>query len=133
MSIKMKKNRVALLWIAGLCCAPLLSYADNLVIVNNTDKFSTSIINSGMCSSGLAGGVTKPYSTNIVDERIAKLACGIFKTNCRADVFLTNNCSGPILTTVVFDVSLGVKSVTPAAIPGYEITFSGFMFSLNAV
>lgn len=111
-----------------------LAHAGSLTIINNTNQFSTSIINKGMCSSGLGKvGVTEPGGRNVVDEKIILLACGLAANHCQADVYLTKNCTGPVLTTVVFDIKTGIKSVTPPGIPGYTITHSDFMFTLSPV
>ena len=106
----------------------------DIIVINNTDKFSTSRINDGMCSSGLpSNGKTEPHKVNRIPELVAKLACGDLPNNCKADVYLTEDCSGPILSSVIFDIDTGVKSASPSGIPGYDVTFGGFGFSLNQV
>lgn len=86
----------------------MMAYA-KLSIMNNTDKDSTSILNDGMCSSMLPGGVTKAHSPNEVDDKIIAMGCLMHETNCKADVYMTNNCTGNKVATVFFDTKKGIK------------------------
>lgn len=111
---------------------PVLSHANALTIRNNTNFDSTSKINDGPCSSSILGakGVTKAHSTNVISDKMILLACYANRSNCKADVFMTNNCSGPQIATVVFDVNTGVKSVSMQS-NNYTISAQGFSITLN--
>lgn len=115
----------------GLCSATALSYAANgLTIVNNTDEDSTSIINDGMCSNKLTGGVTKAHSTNVVSGTIVSLACFGHASDCKAEVYMTNDCSGDKIATVMFDTKTGIKSVAMNT-NQYQVSGSGFNIQLD--
>ncbi|MBV9575565.1 MAG: hypothetical protein JO149_02955, partial [Gammaproteobacteria bacterium] len=103
--------------VISISSLPFLADAGNyastdLTIVNNTKNYSTSVINNGPCSTILGDiGVTKPNSTSIVPSDEVKFACTLNESNCAADVYMTNNCSGPKIATVIFDTDAGIKSV----------------------
>jgi hypothetical protein len=116
----------------------MMAYAGDLHLINNTNFDSTSIINSGMCSSSLLGnnGITKAHGTNTVADSMVKMACLKISDpkglNCTADVYMNKNCSGKKVATVVLDVSTGVKKVTVHS-SEYKITASGFNIQMDQV
>lgn len=115
--------------------APFAAQAANLVIVNNTDFDTTSIINNGACSTILGKvGVTHPHSTNEVPGPTVRFACIANLHNCKADIYMTPNCKagGPSVATVYFDVDTGVKSISVID-TRYAITGNGFTTSISKV
>ena len=115
----------------GLLALPALAMADNLVIHNNTDFPSTSIINDGVCSNFLPGGIgiTQPHSTNTVPSVTVHSACWADRENCRATIYITNDCSGPAIAKVVLSTKTGVKSIE--MIGSYSIIANGFDVTLG--
>jgi len=115
----------------GLSSVSAFAFA-GLVLVNNTNLDSTSIINGGICSSSLPGGVgvTKAHSTNEISDTIIRIACLGHASDCTADVYMSGNCSGPKIATAVMDIKSGVKSVTMHS-NDYKITASGFHIQLD--
>lgn len=111
-----------------------LAYASALTIVNNTDHDSTTVTNDRICSATLpgGGGVTKAHSTNVVSEGKIKIACFHNKENCKAAVYMTNNCTGSSIATVIFDINKGIKSITMHE-PGYEIHAAGFTVIMDTI
>jgi hypothetical protein len=127
MSVKKKLMTGMLMLGASL---PLMANA-GLTITNNTDFDSTSIINNApICSSSMTGGVTPAHSVNNVPDKTVWWACITNTTNCTADVYLTNNCTGPKIATVTFDVKTGIKSVVMHT-SDHQITGAGFDIVLN--
>ncbi|VVC75876.1 hypothetical protein AQUSIP_11770 [Aquicella siphonis] len=116
---------------AGLCSVPLAAQA-GLTIVNNTDKDSTSIINDGMCSSSLSGGITKAHSTNKVSDIIIGFACYGHASDCKADVYMTDNCSGDKVATVMFDTKKGIYDIKNVDTTKFKISGSGFTVNLDS-
>lgn len=107
-------------------------FASDLTIVNDTNRDSTSIINHGLCSTILGdSGVTKAHSTNVVAASTVKKACFFNKTNCQADVYMTNNCTGPKVATVIFDISTGVKGQPDIFDTSYAINANGFYINFS--
>jgi len=87
------------------------AYAD-LTIVNNTDYDSTCIVNDGACSTILGDiGITHAHSTNSLDYVLLRIACGLHPDNCHADVYMSNDCSGPKVGTVVMNINDGISSI----------------------
>ena len=125
-----KKSFATALFTIGLSL-PLFAHAE-LVIKNNTKEFSTSRINDGYCSSEILGddGVTKPGDTKKVDNGRLFFACRDNLEDCKADVYMTNNCTGDLITTVIFSFWTGIKSATPPK-NGYSISFNGFYVELS--
>ncbi|MES2217012.1 MAG: hypothetical protein V4501_01235 [Pseudomonadota bacterium] len=116
----------------GLLFLPVLAMATaTLVIHNNTDYPSTSIINGGICSSFLPAGIgiTEPHSTNSVPGVTVHSACWANRENCSAVIYLTQDCSGASIGTVVLSTTSGVKSIS--ATGAYSITGNGFEVTLG--
>lgn len=92
---------------------PLFAQAADLTIVNNTYCPSTTITNNGACSTILGdSGVTKPHSTNVVTAAKIFIACIVNQKNCKADIYMTDDCTGPKVATVTFDIyDAGIKSI----------------------
>lgn len=122
------------LFISGMAALSIaLPFSANatLTIINNTSQDSTSIINNGACSSSLPGGITRAHSINVVPDIIINSACFFTPHNCKADIYMTNNCSGLKISTATFDTTIGITSVTPA-IGGYQIVRNGpFSITMN--
>lgn len=116
----------------------MMATAGDLNLINNTDLDSTSIINNGMCSSSLLGkdGITKAHDTNKIAGGLVKMACFRIADpkaeNCSADVYMSNDCSGKKVATVILDISSGVKSITMHG-EGYKISASGFNIQMDPV
>src|SRR3990167_5526407 len=115
-----------------ICSIPLCVQAGNLTVVNNTNFDSTTITNNFSCSDHLPGGkgITKAHSTNVIPENTVNVACIRNKDNCKADVYLTANCTGPMVATVIFDVKNGIKSVAVHD-SKYKISGTGFYITLD--
>lgn len=126
----MLKKTMLVSFIAA-CSMPLIAQAADLTIVNNTNRDSTSVINNGACSTILGEhGITRAHSTNVVPSMTVAFACLMNRSNCRADVYMTNNCSGPVVATAFFDVKTGIKSVTMYD-NSYAVSGGGFGITIT--
>ncbi|MBA3660554.1 MAG: hypothetical protein H0W64_02385 [Gammaproteobacteria bacterium] len=125
--MSLKKTLLSTLLIASLC-VPVFAHAGDLIIVNNTDKDSTSVINKGYCSTTIMGkdGITKARTTKIVKDLQLRMACMKNLDNCKADVYMTNDCTGPIAATVTLSVKTGIKQVGIAKDVPYKVTWTAF-------
>lgn len=127
----MFKKKIVGLTITAIISLPMLSFAGDLTLVNDTNRDSTCVINNGACSTILgSSGVTKAHTTNTVAESKINLACILNRSNCKADVYMTDNCSGPIVGTVILDTKTGIKSVQMHD-ASYTITGSAFSVTLS--
>jgi hypothetical protein len=106
--------------------------AQSLTIMNNTNQDSTSRINGGLCSTVFGSdGVTKAHSTHVVDSKLVALACMGNSSNCKAEIYMTNNCSGSVVGTAIFDTNTGIKSIDVTSdtykfgIEPFKITIDG--------
>lgn len=124
-------KKIALMSLIALSL-PLTTFATPLTIVNNTAQFSTAVLNGMMCSSRLPGGVgiTSPHSTNVVSERILKLACLGHSSNCQADIYMTNDCSGGKVGSAYLNTATGIYSVAVSD-PRYAVTYNGFYVTIS--
>lgn len=98
---------------AAVCIGSLagsVAFAGGLTIDNRTDYFSTAVINNGACSNKLpfGKGITNPHSVNDINEYLVKFACMSDTHNCKADIYMTNDCSGPVVANATFDVDQGI-------------------------
>lgn len=110
---------------AALCMAlPIQAEAGALTIHNRTAFDSTSITNNASCSSLLGEtGITRAGQDKVVSDTLIRTACMLKRHPCKSDVYMTANCTGRKIATVLFDVDTGIVSIVnyPAA-PG-EISF----------
>ncbi|RDI46058.1 hypothetical protein [Aquicella lusitana] len=118
---------------------PAFAQAADLVITNNTNQDSTVIANKGACSYPALGevGITRAHKSNTVPESKLKLACMANKSDCKADVYMTSNCSGPIIATASFEVvtkdgkpGQGLKSIQIKD-SAYAVTGGGFNITIS--
>jgi hypothetical protein len=94
----------------------------SLTLHNATNEFSTSIVNSGACSTWLGAiGTTAPGATNTIDAGTIKKACTFWPHNCQAAIYMQQNCGGPVVAVATFDTDKGVVAVTNNNI-GYTLT-----------
>lgn len=120
--MKVKKTIVAGLIAMSL---PVIAMATPLTIVNNTNQDSTSIINNGMCSNALGpSGITRAHQTNVVPDVVLQNACFFTPENCRADIYMTNNCTGPKVATAMFSLKRGITGITGFT-PNYALVMNG--------
>src|SRR3990167_1148962 len=120
--------------ILGLCLSVgLLPLAHaGLNITNNTDKPSTAVINNGPCSTMLGEhGTTQPHTTNSVPDGIIKLACLIHTSDCKANLYMSDNCSVSVIANIVFDTKKGIRNIDNKNIDGYTVSGSGFDATIN--
>lgn len=120
----MLKKIISAVVATTLIALPLLAQAD-LVIVNKTNHDSTSIINGGGCSADLlpdGKGITPAGQTNTIPSFGVSVAClGTFP--CTGDVYMTNDCSGPVVATVTITEDNTVSDIQPGKdAQGYSVT-----------
>lgn len=129
MSIKKAK---ILLITSFLTILPFAAVAGDLVINNHTDFDSTSVINNGACSTILGEiGISRAHTdSNVVPDKKIRFACFANKHNCHADVYMTDNCTGEKVATVLFDVDTGIKSIQMSSTK-FAITGSGFTTTME--
>lgn len=130
----MKITKIIIAGVLGMGMSFSAFAGSDLHIFNNTKYDSTSKINDGMCSKdipeSLGGGVTKAGEKKTVPSKAIGFACFGHSSDCKADVYMTADCSGPIVSTVMFDTSKGIKSITPKSTE-FTVTGSGFDVQLN--
>ncbi len=109
MSVRKTLVMVAATFLAAL---PFQANAGDLVMNNRTDFDSTSVINNGACSTILGeAGIARAHTEgNVVPDKKVRFACTLNRHHCKADVYMTANCSGAKAATVFFDVDEGVKT-----------------------
>ncbi len=106
------------------------AHAD-LNIINNTDFDSTCVVNDGMCSNQLGDeGITHAHSANLISQLELYIACGSNTWNCKADVYMTPDCSGPSIGTVILDINQGISQVTETG-PYKIVALDPFQVQIN--
>lgn len=128
------RNALISLTTAVLCTLPLLAQADDLIINNNTDYDSASVINHGICSDKLGPvGVTHAREFNhVVPASVVRMACKFNMHQCQADVYISPNCAeGTKIATVMVDVDTGIIGRPVSDDPRFDIDGSGFSFTLT--
>lgn len=127
-----RKSILASALTIGLSLISMQSYAaQSLTIVNNTNQDSTSKINGGLCSTVFGSdGVTKAHSTHVVSDKLVALACMGNSSNCKAEIYMTNNCSGPVVGTAIFDTNTGIKSMDVVSAI-YKFSIEPFRITIN--
>jgi len=99
----------SLLAYTSLCYA---SHGD-LTLDNQTNFPSTSklIIGSGqngVCSNAYGDlGITQPHKDKKISKAMLDMICMGHGKKCRADVYLTDDCSGTPVALIVYDTNIG--------------------------
>lgn len=101
-----------LMSIIGILSMPIINYATvDAIVQNNTNLFLTAKFNYTTCSTIFGfNGIARPHSLNIMPISLFINACMVNPTNCRADIYTTNNCSGPVIGTVFINTNYGIQS-----------------------
>ena len=105
----MKIKSLALLGAVALSIIPMAAFAD-LKITNNTDAPATAFAGNSPCSSSAPGGkgVIQPNGGFV---EVPDWAVGIYcSSDCRAEVFMSKNCSGKPVATCIGNKRDGIKS-----------------------
>lgn len=117
----------------GISSLPLFAYGANaLTIKNNTGQDSTAVINNGGCSANLMGeaGITRAHQERTIESFYVWYACYANPHNCKADVYMTSDCSGPRIATVLFDTDTGIKNISMLS-NNYAFIGNGFRVEIN--
>jgi len=127
----------ALTLISTLALAtPFIAYASQqkiwVEVINNTNEDSTAIINDHTCSTTLGiKGITKAHSINFVDIITGVFACSETPDSpCKADVYMTNDCSGDKIATLFYERNVGIVSVQPHG--SYKVAGSGYVVTIDS-
>lgn len=115
--------RKKLLSVFILTALPVLAYAADINVRNNTDSYGTGHFNSFLkiCSSTLGDkGVMKPKQQNfVIAGSSIKTACG--SKDCEAFIYDSPNCKGQKTATVVINASTGIVNITNHAPDRFKI------------
>lgn len=95
--------------VIGLSCFSSLAFAVGLTIHNTTNEPSTCKTAKG-CSSDLLGavGVTPAHSSRPYSDAKIRIACKDQLENCKADVYMSSNCTGPVVASATFALHGGL-------------------------
>lgn len=108
--------------VIGLGCFTSVAFAKELKIINNTNEASTCRTAKG-CSTDLLGmvGITPAHDNRTYSDAKIRIACKDQLENCVADVYMTNNCTGPVVASAAFALHSGLISITPKAGNNYTV------------
>ena len=114
--------------VIGLSCFSSLAFAKPpaaLIIYNNTNEASTCRTHMG-CSTDLMGaeGVTPAHSLKEFSDAKIRIACKDRLENCVAEVYMTNNCTGPVVASATFALKSGLKGDV-VQVPGTNYVVNG--------
>lgn len=133
----MRKKIVMALATLGISSLSILANAaTDLTVTNNTNEDSTSIVVNGSnkCSNQYGeDGITRKSSTHTIPAMLIRLACGAHLSDCYAHVYMSADCSGESVASVVYDLKStngGVKSITSTS-SKYLITGTGYHLTLD--
>ena len=131
------KNWIVFSLIA-MSMAPLSTFAaDNLVIWNDTNSDATFKINQGDCSASILGkdGLVKSQNWSSVDIGAVTSLCGESATSCVVDIYMTGDCSGPIVGTATMDTTKGISAVDSKKVNGVFVSKKqdGRLFSISII
>lgn len=125
----------------GLACLSGVVSAGTLTIFNHTNEYSTTFVLGNGCSKDIlknGRGVTPPQSSpdapgkQTVPEGQLRIACRTQSpSHCVAQVFMTPDCSGPVVATAIIDIVNGVQDITPEPTNGtYRFEKDGFVVNI---
>jgi hypothetical protein len=116
--MSIKQNLGTTLLAIGMAAVPMVANA-TLTIIDNTDRDITAYLTyAGFCSNTLSGGTTHAGQTNVLPDIIINFACMFHASDCAADVYMTDDCAGPLgqavsVASVVFDTNTGKITINP--------------------
>ena len=111
--------------VIGLSCLSTIAFAIEFNIDNQTNEPSTMRM-YGRCTSDLLRGgvgVTPAHTRKPFSEPKIRIACVGHHDDCAADVFMSDNCSGPVVASGHFGIKSGIL--------GFSET-EGHNYSVNA-
>lgn len=118
----------------GISSISINALAQDLYTTNNTKLDSTCRTNDNLCSTDILGaaGITKAgEQRKKTSGTQLKLACIKNLRDCKADIYMSNNCSGNKIATIKFDtLGNGVKSIEIND-PQYNITGNNFEITIS--
>ncbi len=104
----MKMKYLALLGAVTLSITPFAAFAD-LTIKNNTNSPATAFAGNSPCSNAAGDrGVMQPHGQVVIPDFLVGMYC---TSDCKAQVFMSKNCSGKSIATIVANKREGVKSI----------------------
>lgn len=118
----MRKKLLALFSALSFGIAPLAAHAD-FTIYNNTNYPATASVATSPCSNAAGErGIIQPHGNVVVPDWAAGLYCTL---DCKAQVYMSRNCSGRSAATVIGNTRVGVKKVENHNINGFSVTANG--------
>lgn len=92
----------------NLACCAFASHAD-IKVTNHTGYYGTAKTNFTPCSSISPKGVMQPYGTLEVSQSVLNSFCKVI--DCKVDLYISKNCSGPKVAVVTISAKSGIKSI----------------------
>lgn len=104
-------KKITLLLGISLLSLPLCAYAD-LTVINDTNRDAAGKVNDSICSGNYGDkGLIHAHTSVTVPENQLMMGCGSHLRDCKADIYMTNDCSGDKAGTIIFDVASGITHV----------------------
>lgn len=124
----MRMKTLALLGTLTLASVPFAAQAD-ITIHNNTNSPATASVSISPCSNAAGDrGIIMPHSSITIPDFLVGLYC---TSDCKAQVFMSRNCSGKSIATVVGNVKQGVKSIDNHNVNGFRLAGNGKDISIE--
>lgn len=127
----MKIKSLALLGAIALSTVSYAAYATgkDMTINNNSDAVATASAGVSPCSGSIGDrGIIKPHSNVVIPSWAVGMYC---TSDCKAQVYISKNCSGKSIATVTANVRDGVKKIENHDVDGYQVVGSGFNMSIE--
>ena len=87
----------------------IAAFAD-ITIKNNTNSPATAFAGNSPCSNAAGDrGVMQPHGQVTIPDFLVGMYC---TSDCKAQVFMSKNCSGKSVATIIANKREGVKSIT---------------------
>jgi hypothetical protein len=126
----MKMKLLVLLGAVTLSMTPFAAFAD-ITIKNNTSSAATAFAGNSPCSSAAGDrGVMQPHAQVTIPDFLVGMYCS---SDCKAQVFMSKNCSGKSIATIVANKREGIKSIAnnDSSPNGYHLEGHGNTISIE--
>lgn len=124
----MKIKHLATIAAFVMSMSSMAAHAD-LFIANNTDASATAYAGTSPCSNAAGDrGIIKPHGSVQIPDFLVGMYC---TNNCKAQVFMSKNCSGKSIATVTANKKQGVIDIENHGIEGYQVVGSGKSISIE--
>lgn len=128
----MKGIASSFLFLFILSLFPIICFADDIHLLNNTNFYGTAHVSYSPCSSAAGDtGIMHPHGTLVVPGSAITAFCGPF--SCDAHLYMSKDCSGKEVATITISSRKGIIAIKNHDPEHLSLSGSGSQGVINPV